>query len=216
MNNKLNTWGWTLTQWKLWFERDNHQLFSKFWCFVERINHQSDDHQGRARDNHRWYPPFSPNVRDSPSWALRRLTVRLRAQPLADLAVEHVAKAERVGHARSSPWDFRGSQTLGIQLHQTSESTQTWGTCRATNVFSRQWKSIHEHGHVNYEHEMSRLSMSTLGIKPGLDDEHEPMSNIIGSLNVKFLLRYVCVCVTYQEWGMAILIFMWILKHATI
>ena len=58
-------------------------------------------------------------------------------------------------------------------------------------VFSRQWKSIHEHGHVNYEHEMSRLSMSTLGIKPGLDDEHEPMSNIIGSLNVKFLLRYV-------------------------
>ena len=41
---------------------------------------------------------------------------------------------------------------------------------------------------------MSRLSMSTLGIKPGLDDEHEPMSNIIGSLHVIFFTQ-VCVCV---------------------
>ena len=126
-----------------------------------------------------------------------------------------MAKAERVGHARSSPWDFRGSQTLGIQQMHQRRNQHKHGEHVGPLVFSRQWKSIHEHGHVNYEHEMSRLSMSTLGIKPGLDDEHEPMSNIIGSLHVIFFTQ-VCVCVTYQEWGMAILIFMWILKHATI
>ena len=99
-----------------------------------------------------------------------------------------MAKAERVGHARSSPWDFWVFSRCTKRRNQHKHGEHV-----GPLVFSRQWKSIHEHGHVNYEHEMSRLSMSTLGIKPGLDDEHEPMSNIIGSLNVIFLLRYVCV-----------------------